>query len=184
MSCFVIEKSSFAKAAGIVAGIADAANQGNRMDRFWLYSTEKNRNMTGTDYLEAFAKVYEMNLRSVSESWKEIIPADTADYTKEFKAAVKVGKKAYSSRWENGGYIRTVQELRNFFQGVRYQIDNPVLEKKAASFLDAITVRLFAQLDADDDHDSWGRLDLATFETILTEEQTQASNRVKAMLGI
>ena len=184
MSCFVIEKSSFAKAAGIVAGIADAANAGNSMDRFWLYDSKLGRNMTGTDYLEAFTKVYEMNLRSVSESWKEILPADTADYTNEFKAAVKVGKKAYSSRWENGGYLRTVQELRNFFQGVRYQIDNPVLEKKVASFLDAITVRLFAQLDADDNHDSWGSLDLATFETILAEEQTQARNRVKTILSI
>lgn len=183
MSCFVIEKSSFAKAAGIVAGIADAANFDAR-DRFWLYDSKHGRNMTGTDYLEAFAKVYEMNLRSVSESWKEIIPADTADYTKEFKAAVKIGKKAYSSRWENGGYLRVAQELREFFQGVRYQIDNPVLEKKVASFLDAVTVRLFAQLDADgDNHDSWGSLDLATFETILAEEQEQARNRVKAMLG-
>lgn len=183
MSCFVVEKASFAKAAGIVAGIADSANARNGMERFWLYSTKHNRNMTGTDYLEAFYKVYELNLRSVSESWKEDLQEDTADYTKEFKDGVKIGKKAYSSRWQNGGYLRVVQELQFFFRGVRYQIDNPKLEKQAVSFLNSVATKLFEQLDPDDDHDSWGEINLATFDNILAEEEAQTKNRLQAMIS-
>ena len=182
MSCFLVDKASFAKAAGIVAGIADAANQGNRMDRFWLYSTEKNRNMTGTDYLDAFFKVYEMNRKSVSESWKSEQQPDTKQYADEFKKAVALGKKAYQVRWENGAYLRIAQELRDFFSSIRYQIDNPDLERKASGFLNAVVVRVFAQLDTSE-HDSWGSFDLATVEQILTEEDTKVKLHVRRSLG-
>jgi hypothetical protein len=184
MSCFVVNKASFAKAAGIVAGIADAANQGASMDRFWLYDTKKNRNMTGTDYLDRFFQIYEMNCKSVSESWKEEQPVDKKQYAGDFKRAVSIGKKLYYHRWENGAYLRAVQELRSFFSSVRYQIDNPELERKAANFMNAITVKLFEQLDSTGDHDSWGELDLATFEEIITEEETQTKLYVKRAMGI
>ena len=76
MSCFVVGKASMTIAAGIVAGISDAANQGHN-DRFWMYSMTKQRNMTGEDFLEAFTKVYEMNCKSVSESWRFLIQSST-----------------------------------------------------------------------------------------------------------
>lgn len=184
MSCFVVNKASFAKAAGIVAGIADMANQGGSMDRFWLYDMKKNRNMAGVDYLDRFFQIYEMNRKSVSESWEEEQPADQKQYASEFKKAVSIGKKLYYHRWENGSYLRAIQELRSFFSSVRYQIDNPELERKAANFMNAITVKLFEQLDPNGEHDSWGNLDLATFEEIITEEETKTKLYVSRAMGI
>jgi len=183
MSCFVVDKAGMARAAGIVAGIADAANAGNQIDRFWMYDAQNRRNMTGTDFLDKFMKVYEMNVKSVSESWGEKLECDQADYTSEFNRAAKLGKKAYLSRWENGAYLRIIQELQNFFDSVRYQIDNPELEKKAVSFLNAITVRLMKQLDTGE-HDSWGSFDLATVGQIMTEEETTVKLHIMRALKI
>lgn len=183
MSCFVVGKASMAIAAGIVAGIADAANEGPHNDRFWLYSMEKNRNMTGTDYLEAFTKVHEMNCKSVSESWREEQKPEQDDHMDEFKKAYKLGKKLYRERWQNGAYLRVIQELREFFSSIRYQIDNPVLEKKVASFLNAVVVRLLAQLDTEE-HESWGELELGTISQIMTEEETRVKLHVQRALGI
>lgn len=184
MSCFLIDKASFAKAAGIVAGIADAANQGNNTDRFWLYSRKANRNMTGTDFLDTFFQVYEMSRKSVSESWKEEQTADTKQYSAEFKKACALGRKAYYSRWQNGAYLRIISELRNFFSSARYQIDNEVLEKKVSTFLNAVLVQLLAQLGTEDDTESWGSFDLATVEEIMTEEEQKVRTHVMRALSI
>ena len=73
MSSFVISKKEYIKAAGIVAGIAEAQRD------FWLFDYEAQRNSTPEDYYNRFAECYTMNALSVQEQYGDDKPEADAE---------------------------------------------------------------------------------------------------------
>ena len=123
MSSFVIGKSEYIKAAGIIAGIAEASKNAHTR-RFWLYNYKDNRNYNTEDYYLTFCKCFEYNALSVQEQYKDAQPSlDENEYKTEFKEYMQKGQRMYVyPRCEETK--KAVMNLKRFFESCVYQTEN------------------------------------------------------------
>ena len=90
MSSFVISKSEYIKAAGLIAGLAEASSK-SHANRFWLYNFKDNRNYTTDDYYKTFCKCFEYNALSVQQQYKDEQPElDDNEYKDVFKEYINI----------------------------------------------------------------------------------------------
>lgn len=125
MSSFVIDKKEYIKAAGIVAGIAEASKKRTICGvsrELWVWDYEHDRNSTPEDYYRRFVECFEMNALSVAEQYKEDdLWTDSNDYKKDFSAAILTGKKLFNEKGEK--LKNAIMELRQFFHSASYQTE-------------------------------------------------------------
>lgn len=156
MSSFTISKSDYIKAAGIVAGIAEASGRGNGCRQVWLYDYETGRNSTPEDYYRRFTECFEMNALSVQEQYHDSTPElDSGEYKAEFKAALQTGKRLY---FEQGEKLKNaIMELRQFFNSAIYQTEKQAYMFKMQMFFNQILSQLMVYLWTYEP-ESWGDL--------------------------
>ncbi len=158
MSSFTIDKREYIKAAGIVAGIAQASARGTGRGQMWIYDYETRRNSTPEDYHRVFTECYEMNAISVAEQYHDRTPeTDSNEYKPEFKAAIKAGEKLYMLKGEK--LKNAIMELRHFFGSAIYQTEKYEYMFKMQFYFFKIEDQLMRYLyTAPEDLKSWGSL--------------------------
>lgn len=156
MSSFTIAKKEYIKAAGLVAGLAEAL-------QIWLFDYETGRNSTPEDYYRQFERCYTMNALSVKEQYHgdEVgAPStDSNDYMKEFKAYQKIGKTA---GYTLEGAKEMISELQSFFSSAVYQTEKDSYMYQMIYFFDRIIVELFEKvyLHGNREAQSWGTFEI------------------------
>ena len=153
MSSFVIAKSEYIKAAGLLAGIAQATERATH--EFWLYDFTMNRNMIGEDYHRVFSDCYEKNALSVAEQYDdEHRETDPDEYKSTFIAYMAKGKKLYYE-----GKVKTIiNPLNSFFQSVLYQTEKPEYSWYMELLFGRI-IRALVEFTTSDSQRCWGDLD-------------------------
>lgn len=145
MSSFVINKSEYVKAAGLMYGIEASKKSPHR---YFLENVRKN-----------FVKCYELNVDSVNEQYGDESGKDCSDYDYEFTQYCKIGE-----RIRCGVYDRmTFQELRinlmQFFRSVLYQIENEEMSQFVSAFFFECTSKLFGS-ELYEVEGWWGNIEL------------------------
>ena len=100
MSSFVVNKSEYIKAAGIVSGLAELyADRYGTTHRIWIYDYVTGRNMTAEDYYRNFTECYTMNALSVQEQYNDDEPeTDDDDYMELFNEYRTKAKRITNDR--------------------------------------------------------------------------------------
>lgn len=135
MSSFVIKKSEYMKAAGLVSGLAQEL-------KLWLYDYETQRNSTPEDYRRKFEECFTMNCLSVQEQYRENEPwTDSNAYKAEFEQFQKLGKQLVY----NGGESLTnaIRELQSFLDSALYQTEKEAYMYKMEMFFNNIICQLY-----------------------------------------
>lgn len=153
MSSFVIDRKEYAKAAGVVAGIAKIKRD------FWCYDYSVGRNMNEGDYFRRFLECYEMNALSVKEQYNDDEMEGTPASDNECKAAFLEGKKKGTAAIVNGNIRQAVSELIHFFRSAMYQTEKEAYYYKMKMFLDGLSVELVTRCVLPP-AESWGELEL------------------------
>ena len=151
MSSYVIEKSEYIKAAGLVAGIAEARNKWSS-EGIWIYDYTENRNATAEDYYRQFSEIYRMNAESVRIQYNDpTAEQDDEPYSDVFAAARRRGEKA---AFQPAELRRILFKLRGFFRHSEYQIEYEPYYWQAVTLFNRIIEALLGLLmtgaDAED----------------------------------
>jgi hypothetical protein len=155
MSSFVISKSEYVKAAGVVSGIADATK--NRCRKFAIYGYQERRWMNEKDYYNRFVECFEMNAISVSEQYHDdTVYTDSNEYMKEFREYQMIGKSAVM---RPDKLREIIFELKQFFSGAQYQTEKEAYFFKMSMFFNQIIVELM-DVAFPYEAKSWSTLDL------------------------
>lgn len=146
MSSFTIAKEDYVKAAGVVAGIAQAKDM-------WVYSYTVNRNRTPQDYYNDFCECYEMNALSVQEQYHDAEPdTDSNQYLNTFKKYMVIGKQAaFAPNKLNSMIIN----LMDFFKSAEYQTEKEAYYFKMKMFFNEILVEMLNKANPHE-CESWG----------------------------
>ena len=161
MSCFVISKSEYIKAAGLIAGLAEASSK-SHANRFWLYNFKDNRNYTTDDYYKTFCKCFEYNALSVQQQYKDEQPElDDNEYKDVFKEYINKGKRLFIYKGSQDTK-NAVINLKRFFDSCIYQTEEETYSTKMRYFFNQILVNLmeYAITTNEDSVTSWGTLDI------------------------
>lgn len=158
MSSFVIGKVSYVRCAGLVAGVAKAANSTGFGDKFWLFNFAKQRNCTKEDYLEKFLEVWKINIESVCKQYKTNVDeyADDRDYSEEFDKYFAYGQRIYHVKED---MLEAIYSMIQFARSVNYQIEDMEGGLVAGEFLNAVIVKMIGVTDWCDDR-CWGEFDM------------------------
>lgn len=157
MSSFVVNKEEYIKAAGIVAGIAEAKNGGS-LDRFWIYDYERGHNMTAADYYDRFAECYTMNALSVQEQYHDDMPErDDCDYMDTFTSYKDKAKRLIMQPEKLKNIIL---DLHRFFRCAEYQTEKEAYFWKMTTFFNRITNQLLPLMAPAREECGWGSLEL------------------------
>lgn len=149
MSSFVISKSEYVKAAGLVSGLAKELE-------VWLYDYETQRNSTPEDYKRRFIECFTMNSLSVQKQYDDGDAwTDSNEYNKEFNDYMKLGKQLVYN--DGPALINAIHELSQFFGSCLYQTEYDPYMYKMQLFFDSIIVELFKKAHRYE-ADSWGEL--------------------------
>ena len=131
MSSFVINKSEYVRAAGLMYGI-EASRRGNAHGYF-LDNVRKN-----------FVKCYELNVDSVNEQYNDNAEKDGCEYEYEFQQFCKIGERIKCGFYD---VKMTFEELRinlmHFFRSVLYQIENKEMSQFVGAFFFECASKLF-----------------------------------------
>jgi hypothetical protein len=121
MSSFVVNKSEFVKAAGLMYGMESAKRHKH------IYFMENVR--------KDFEKAYLMNVDSVNEQYGDDMQPDSASYDTYFDKYSKIGKSiyAYYMLGEPHKFNELRPQLMTFFSSVLYQIENEEMSKEVSS---------------------------------------------------
>ena len=143
MSSYVVEKERFVKAAGILAGIAEAT-KGNII-RLYVYDYENGRVMEAQDYYDRFVECFVMNSLSVQEQYHEESPwTDDDDYKAVFALFMQRGKALTRNREQ---LRKMIYELMEFFREVEYQTEKESYMFKMQLLFGNITRHLLYMAD-------------------------------------
>lgn len=130
MSSFVVDKSEFMKAAGLMYGIEAA--KGVKAHKWFLDHVR-----------ERFVECYELNAQSVDEQYNEVSATDTESYDDVFKQYGQIGIEiglGYSKRCD----LKALRfKLWKFFNSVLYQTENEEANTRMASFFYTCLTKLF-----------------------------------------
>ena len=159
MSSYTIDKKEYIKAAGIVAGIAEASGRGAGTRQLWLYDYETRRNSTPEDYYRRFAECFTMNALSVAEQYHDREPyTDSNEYRAEFKKAMQTGARLYMMQGDK--LKRAIMELHRFFASAIYQTEKYEYMFKMQFYFHNIESQLMTYLYNAGDLQSWGTLEI------------------------
>ena len=151
MSSFVVNKSEYIKAAGIVAGIAAARS-------LWIWDYEKHRNMMPEDYHRVFSECYTMNALSVQEQYHDTEPAtDSRDYMALFKEYMQ---KAKAATMRPDRLRENILDLHSFFGCAEYQTEKEPYYFKMLMFFNRINAAMLPLMAPPREVDGWHELTL------------------------
>lgn len=126
MSSFVVNKSEFVKAAGLMYGI-EASKQHSH--RYFLENVRKR-----------FTECYELNVESVNEQYDDESAKDGCEYDSLFEKYRQIGLNVRFNA-EQFKELRT--GLMQFFRSVLYQIENEEMNIYVSAFFFECTSKLF-----------------------------------------
>lgn len=150
MSSFIIEKREYIKAAGIIAGIAEAR-------KLWVFDYQSNRNSNPEDYHRRFTECFEMNALSFKEQYNEAeVFTDGNEYRQTFKEYLKKGRSLAGKPNE---LKHAIFELKQFMSGAEYQTEKDAYFFKMQMYFNSILIALMDCL-RDHEPESWGTLEL------------------------
>jgi hypothetical protein len=161
MSSYTISKQDYIKAAGLVAGLAEALE-------LWIYDYEDGNNSTEASYYREFERCYTMNALSVKEQYHgdEVgAPStDSNDYMKDFEKMQKIGKSAGYTRQ---GLKELVAELQMFFDSAIYQTEKYEYMFKMEFYFNKILNALYKKtfLYNNREAESWGHIEIDHIKT-------------------
>jgi hypothetical protein len=131
MSSFVINKSEYVKAAGLMYGI-EASKRVNA-HKWFLDHVRDN-----------FVKCYELNVDSVNEQYGDESGKDGSDYDYEFTQYCKIGERIKCGLHEGMTFKELRINLMQFFRSVLYQIENEEMNQFVSAFFFECTSKLFS----------------------------------------
>lgn len=125
MSCFVISKNEYIKAAAFCAAAAETKKPHEKL--LWIWNEQNGRTSTAEDIRADFVRLYEINAAAVVDRYDETMAEnDPENYDNEW---AETWRTAYAligrSRYNTGDRLRalaTVYALVGFLDSVRYQI--------------------------------------------------------------
>ena len=170
MSCYVILKNEYAKAAAVFGAFTEIEKYHEPL--LYRYNFENQRMYNFYDVLNDFMELYKINYESVCESWrKTTIDQDESidrklclqykDYVKKLWTYKRHTDIKYHSEIKNIFY-----DLYKFFRSVLYQIDNKELREKASKIIglyNGYLLEFLIQLDSYES-DSWGEFNILNIE--------------------
>lgn len=162
MSSFIIDKKSYIRCAGAIAGLSTTLRE-----PLWVYNHVENRNFNDDDYYNLFKWAYEANVKSVNWQYnddREVI--DTNDYKADFEEYKKIGKQAvYHSITKD-----LVKEISTFFRSIKYQIEEDNLSAKVSCYLNIVLVEIVNKTVLHDSStECWGSFELKKPDTEIQE---------------
>ena len=146
MSCFVIGKEEYVKAAGAVAGLV-AGNPFRR--EIFIYDYQRQKKMNGKDFYDCFVELFQMNALNVYEYYSPRHPedelyTDSNDYAGLFKEWERIGKAAARDPEKRQ---KIIFNLRDFFRSAQYQTaENDAYFFKMKMIFDDVLVALMEML--------------------------------------
>ena len=147
MSSFIIDKRDYMRAAGLLAGIAEATK--HRTYQLWIYDYTTHRNMTAADYQREFEKCYQMNALSVQEQYHDDDSAmDLNKYAVDFNEYKRKGRQAAMDDVQLEEWI---YNLNTFFGSALYQTEKESYGFQMQYFFGRIITALVRLLDGDND---------------------------------
>ena len=166
MSCYVILKNEYAKAAAVFGAFTEIEKYHEPL--LYKYNFEKQRMYNFDDVMDDFMKLYELNYQSVCGSWNLF----TIDQDAEIDTKTVLKYKDYIKKmWNYGRHtninnITTIKniffDLYKFFRSVLYQIDNDEMNKQASKIIgtyNGYILDFLSQLDCIES-DSWGEFNI------------------------
>ena len=157
MSCFIVDKCEFIKAAGLMCGYEEAKRHSHK----WFIDNVR----------KEFEHAYALNVISVSERYEENYAPEEEKYDELFEAYRKKGalisRDGYASTnviiYEKVADVMDKQKFRkcmfNFFNGVLYQIDNQDAHRAVSAWFYTCLNRLYdSELRSIEGW--WGSIDL------------------------
>jgi len=153
MSSYVIDKRSYARAAGMIAGFCDCKRAGLPVIYLWDYS--RGRRYTGDDFKPAFDWLYHLNAKSVQLQYGDKEPEnDTNSYNDDFLEYRLIGRKLYMF---HGDKVQdAVAQLRDFFGSMLYQTEDEECERNMKGFIYRLYFELAKLPRRDSEARSWG----------------------------
>jgi len=136
MSSYVIAKSEYMKAAGLVTGLSE------ELRHFWMYDIETQRNSTAEDFKRHFTEFFTMNALSVQEQYNDPEAyTDTNEYNKEFSEYRKLGKQLVYN--DGKALTDAISELSAFFSSAMYQTEYEPYMYKMQMYFNSLIVELW-----------------------------------------
>ena len=158
MSSYVVPKSEYIKAAGIIAGIVTIKNNARRSD-FWVYDYELRRNMQPNDYYIRMAECYDMNAISVQEQYGDSEPErDNNQYLDIFLAYKRKGMDCAMNpeKLRKAWFV-----LNDFFRCAEYQTEKYAYLFRMKMLFNEILVQLMRLTDSrPEEGKHWSDIDM------------------------
>lgn len=138
MSCYVINKQDYAK-VGATLGAFTEIQSYYREPILYKYNFEKGKLSDWQDIQKDILKLFDINLKSVSESWNEDLKdTEEIDQTEciKYKEYIKKlwRKRQMDIRYQTE-FDKVMFSIYQFFRSVSYQIDNRELNEQANNII-------------------------------------------------
>lgn len=146
MSSFVVDKSEFIKAAGLLYGIEAA--KGVHAHKWFLDNVR-----------ERFVECYELNAQSVDEQYNEISAIDTESYDDVFKQYGQMGLEIGFGTCKKIDLKSLRIKMWMFFNSVLYQTESEEAHDKISSWFFECLTKLFEK-DIREVEGWWGEIEL------------------------
>jgi hypothetical protein len=142
MSSFVINKEEYTKAGAFLSALVETKTS----DAFHepilrLWNKKEHRICIATDIIKDFNRLYIFNVKSVNLQYQDNIEPNTNDFTSLYNSfkdeCLQLLKKGYTYREQPEQHrLRVaIYKVINFFECIRYQIEDEELEIKALRIL-------------------------------------------------
>lgn len=130
MSCFIIDKIEYVKAAGLLYGV-----------------TEQDEDMLHSRFLanirENFMDAYKKNVQSVNERYNENTKPEEEEYDEMFEVYRVLGHEIGANTNATMNMEQFRWSLYHFFGSVLYQIENQQLHMEVSAFFYKVMTNLF-----------------------------------------
>lgn len=168
MSCYVIEKSDYERFAGCIAGIGIQKDY-YRENVFYrvAFDGKGYHYWDADDFRKDILKLYDLNVKSVSKSWREKLDSDTNNYNNEFEegleTATKLYKDAYCFNTKHLEFKKLIYKMIDFISSIYYQLDDDECRKEAESIIQYYEhnlLKLLKKMDLGYENLCWGDFEL------------------------
>ena len=130
MSCFIIDKIEYVKAAGLLYGV-----------------TEQDEDMLHSRFLanirENFMDAYKKNVQSVNERYNENTKPEEEEYDEMFEVYRVLGHEIGTNTNATMNMEQFRWSLYHFFGSVLYQIENQQLHMEVSAYFYQVMTNLF-----------------------------------------
>ena len=150
MSSCVVDKFAYMKAAGVVAGIAEAY-QNDTWKRIHVLDFDTGEVLKPEDFRRCFSACHTMNALSVQERYNDDKPeTDDRPYNDEYNTGMRIGRKAAREALYNPAVLLDLTyNLQYFFHHCVYQIDKDAYFYKMKAFFNEIIAEILKTADRD-----------------------------------